>query len=79
MTWEKGAIMRCDTCRELVDSGDNRVMTIARARARGWGVFDGRTIGGSAMVSHICPQCRGTNRSRLPAPPPRLEEDEQLF
>jgi len=79
MTWEKGAIMRCDTCSELIDSDSNRVETIARARARGWGVFDGRNIGGTSMVSHICPKCMGTNRSRLPAPPARLEEDEPLF
>lgn len=82
MSWDQTRGISCDTplCQGRIDSpGSPKVMVIAVARSKGWRIFDGRSLTDKAISSHICPDCGGTNRSRLPAPPERLDEDEPLF
>lgn len=77
--WLKNGDLGCDTCNKVYDFPGPRVMIINNARAHGWHMYDGRTLGGSPFSSHICPDCMGTARSKLLAPLPRLEEDQSLF
>jgi len=81
MSWDKGSVLSCDTpgCKGRLDIAVNRVSVIAFARAKGWRIFDGRSQTGKEINSHICPECGGTARSKLPPPPPKLQEDEPLF
>lgn len=82
MSWERGAVLHCDTyaCTGKIDVSDqNRVITIAYARAKGWRIYDGRSLTGKDISSHICPTCGGTPRSKLPEAPPQLDQDVPLF
>ena len=82
MSWDRGAVLHCDTknCLGKVDVMDqNRAVTLAYARAHGWRCYDGRSLTGKEIVSHICPTCGGTPRSKLPESPPKLDQDVPLF
>lgn len=66
---EPQATLKCDnyaTCRSSMWSQGEWGLTTSIARAKGWHIFDGETIGGKPMSAILCPQCVGTNRSRLP-------------
>lgn len=73
--------MVCDTCTHNIDwDGVPRVLVMARARETGWHCFEGLNVAGDKIISsHICPECMGTARSKLPPAPPRLAEDVPLF
>lgn len=67
-----------DGCKGLIlDQGGNQ-RTHAFARAKGWHLFDGLTMGSEPIKVILCPSCIGTNRSRLPAPPPLLQGQLEL-
>jgi len=79
--WTTKGNLKCDTCTEVLDGlGEDQSFVLNRARARGWHVYVGPVVAKvKRQDAHICPNCMGTNRSRLPDPPPRLEEDQPLF
>lgn len=79
--WTTKGNLKCDTCDVTLDGlGEGQAFVLNRARARGWHVYFGPVIAKvKRRDAHICPDCMGTNRSRLPAPPPRLEDDQPLF
>lgn len=52
--------------------------TLARARVRGWHVFQGRTYGFMLVNWYLCPECVG-KRARLPKAPAVLPGQEELF
>lgn len=81
MSWEPGSIMRCDTCwRASLDvPAQPKVVMAQYARSKGWFVYEGPLMSGRDVISHICNDCMGSARSKLPAPPPKLEEDQKLF
>lgn len=74
--------MKCDNygngCKSVIwdQGGDQR--THAFARAKGWHLFVGETWVGVPIEAVLCPSCVGTNRSRLPAPPPVLQGQLEL-
>lgn len=55
----------CDnyrTCHQVVvDQGTDK-LTEARARARGWHIFHGETMGGRTHNGVLCGQCVGSTR-----------------
>lgn len=63
----------------LLGHGLDQAQLTVRANAKGWHLYEGQTLGGGLLISHLCPKCIGTNRSKLPPPPPRLEDDQTLF
>ena len=79
--WQRDGRMVCDTCTNNIDWGEvPRVIVIRRARDMGWHVYEGPSIDGTkTLMSHICPLCMGTARSKLPPAPPPLVEDQPLF
>lgn len=71
----------CDNfliCRSYVFKLNTLTLTLAVARARGWHVFDGTTIGGADVKAVLCPMCVG-QRNRLAAAPALLPGQEELF
>lgn len=61
----------CDnyaSCHEMMVDRGTASATTARARAAGWHIFDGTTMGGSEHHAVLGPRCVGTNRSLPPAP-----------
>ena len=58
------------------DQGGNET-TEQRARARGWHIFHGVTIGGKAHNEALCEKCATNSHYRPPAKP--LEGQDELF
>lgn len=79
VTWLKNGAIKCNTCAEKYDFDGPRVLARTAARAKGWHIYEGATIGGVQQVTHLCPACVGTNRSKLPAAPVRLDADVPLW
>jgi hypothetical protein len=80
--WTPAGDLSCSTrsCTSLLLAhGLDKGKLAAKASAKGWHLFEGMTFGGNPLESHLCPACIGTNRSKLPPAPPRLEEDQTLF
>lgn len=80
--WTPAGNLACSTkgCPAIVlNHGQGEQKITDQAVAKGWHLFDGTTVGGSPLISHLCPQCIGTSRSKLPPAPPRLEADQTLF
>jgi hypothetical protein len=74
--------LHCDnyaTCQMTVRRLDTDQATDNAARAKGWHIWEGQTMGGHQQRKVICPKCMGSNRSRLPIPPPRLPGDRELI
>jgi len=70
----------CDnyaTCHEMVLDRDGAVATEAVARAKGWHIFDGTTVGGQEHRAVLGPACVGGHRRALdPAPSPQAGQLE---
>lgn len=65
--------VQCDSCpTRLVDQD-----SYARARAKGWHVYQGPTNGGAEVSWVLCPECVGA-RTRLPRAPAVLPGQEEL-
>lgn len=79
--WNESDDLHCSTCDAVfLSHGRDRSMIVRLVRAKGWHIFEGNSIGGVPLSSHLCPKCVGSNRSRiLPAALPTLEEDQFLF
>jgi len=72
----------CDnyaTCHEVLIDRGTRSANLARARAAGWHIFDGYTIGGDELYSVLGPGCVGTHRSRLTPAPMVQSGQQELF
>lgn len=76
--WLKDGNLACDTCGTVHEYGGPRVMVLNAARSRGWHLFQGASLTGKRLDSHLCPACVGTARSAK-VKVERLEEDEPLF
>jgi hypothetical protein len=64
----------CDTCTNRYADRGGRERTDESARVAGWHIYRGwsyqPTQPPSTFITRIlCPQCIGTNRTRIPAPP----------
>lgn len=72
-----GLICDVESCSsELVVTGNlNEILNAARAG--GWHLFDGTTIGGKDLIAHICPGCMGVNVQ--PSTIRRLEGEQLLW
>jgi len=78
--WDEFGNLICSTCSlTFASHGRNNNLVAELARFKGWHLFDGETIAGVPLTSHLCPKCVGTNRSRLPPSPLKLEDDQALF
>lgn len=72
--------LRCDNyaiCHSEITEQGSRAATAERARAKGWHLFDGVTLGGSRLISVLCRQCVG--RRQLERAPETLPGQEELF
>lgn len=79
--WQRDGCLVCDGCKAAVDwTGMPRVVVMARARAMGWHCFEGFNVAGDKIIaSHVCSDCMGTARSKLPPSPDPMAEDVPLF
>ena len=67
----------CDnyaTCGSLVFDQGSKDRTEFKARARGWHLYDGTTLGGKEHRGVLCPRCVGSSRKLAP-PPDALDQD----
>ncbi len=57
--------LKCDIagCKQNLLGVDRKAITM-RARVGGWGIFEGTTLGGKPLVSHVCPTHRGQRARR---------------
>lgn len=73
--------LSCDNysqCENMVSPQGTLHQTLMHARARGWHVFDGYTVGLVKVFLVLCPECVGKRDSR-PRPPANLPGQEELF
>jgi hypothetical protein len=67
------------TCNGMfVDRGD-LATNESVARAKGWHIYHGTTIGGVPHEGLLCPQCIGMHRRRLNPAPPLLPGQQELI
>lgn len=74
--------LHCDnfaTCgnrmlRQATDIGTENL-----ARARGWHLWTGQTMGGQPATVVLCPRCSDSGRRRLPPAPETLDGQLNLF
>lgn len=69
----------CDTCPERFAPRATQAQTDERARVAGWHIYRGYAYHNTDLAFPdatatfitriLCPQCIGTNRTRIPAPP----------
>jgi hypothetical protein len=76
--WLKNGDLACDTCGSKYSYDGPRVIVLNAARAKGWHLFQGKSLTGKPMDTHICPECMGTNRSARPKVE-HLDEELPLF
>lgn len=70
----------CDnyrTCNSFCPDQGTKERTEARARARGWHVFHGQTMGGSDHDGILCEKCASSRRLAKPVTP--LPDQQELF
>ena len=66
----------CDnyaTCNQVVIARGEAGETVQLARAKGWHLYAGFTLGGKYIDIKLCPACIGTPRSKLSAAPAHLD------
>lgn len=70
--------LRCDEkdCKSQL-TAVTRPALIDRARAGHWAVFDGLTIGGGELSTHLCPQHSGRGKTEKRIGP--MADDQPLF
>lgn len=72
----------CDNysdCNEVMFSRGAKPATVIFARAKGWHIYDGNTIGGAELHATLGPQCVGAHRRALAPPPPLRPGQIELF
>lgn len=80
--WTRVGNLSCTTvdCPNVFEGhGRDKAVVADAARAKGWHLYWGKTMSGRSQTVHLCPKCIGTNRSKLPKPPPSLEGDLPLW
>jgi len=74
--------LRCDNfevCGSMRFTTEERDKEFAKARVKGWHIFDGETHGGKRLMSVLCDKCVGTSRSRPLSNAEPLNNDQTLF
>lgn len=61
--WLKDGNLACDTSGTVFEYAGPRVLVLNAARSRGWHLFQGASLTGKSLESHLCPECVGTARS----------------
>lgn len=72
--------LHCDNyakCQQTVRYLDSDKKTEEHARAKGWHIWFGQTMGNKTVKVVLCAKCVGTNRSRVPDQ--RLPGDQELI
>jgi hypothetical protein len=77
--WLKTGDLACDTCDQTYSYPGPRVVVLNAARAKGWHLFQGESLTGKAIDTHVCPICIGTSRSVVKSKGRPLDEDFPLF
>lgn len=73
-------VIWCDNAQALLNPcGSAFARNEQRARAKGWHIWEGETMGGKHQRIVLCPRCIGTSRSRLPSEARPLQDDQTLF
>ena len=62
----------------MLDRGDELVNE-THARAKGWHIFRGKTMGGGLHEGVLCPKCADNHRRRLSPAPPLQPGQRELF
>lgn len=62
----------------LVDQGSSEANE-ARARAKGWHIFHGVTMGGDPHHGALCGSCAGSHRRKLSPAKPLLPGQQELI
>lgn len=76
--WLKNGNLACNTCDLRFLCEGPRVVVLNAARAKGWHLFEGESLTGKDLESHLCPTCVGTSRTPK-AKPETFEEEVPLF
>lgn len=66
MTWMADGNLRCDGCRLIFEFPGPHVEVLYAARAHNWHCYEGPSLTGNDLASHLCEKCIGTARTRLP-------------
>lgn len=72
----------CDNyaeCQGMMLDRGNDLINESHARAKGWHVFHGQTLGGSVHEGLLCPRCADNHRRRLSPAPALLPGQRELF
>lgn len=79
--WLKTGDLACDTdtCDQRFLYSGPRVVVLNAARAKGWHLFQGESLTGKPIDTHVCPSCIGTSRSAVKSKGQSLDEDVPLF
>lgn len=77
--WLKTGDLACDTCDQQFLNPGPRVVVLNAARAKGWHLFQGESLTGKPIDTHVCPVCIGTSRSSTKSIGKPLENDTALF
>jgi hypothetical protein len=77
--WLPTGDLSCDSCPVALEYPGPRVIVLNAARAKGWHVFQGESLTGKPIDTHVCPTCMGTNRSVIKSKAVSLDEDVALF
>jgi len=78
LMWLRNGDLACDTCAVKFSYDGPRVIVLNAARAKGWHLFQGESLTGKPIDTHVCPDCIGTSRSIKPKVD-RLDEELPLF
>ena len=74
--------LRCDNftvCAAQMFLQATEAGTETLARARGWHLWTGQTMGGQDAAVVLCPRCADSKRRRLPPAPENLDGQLNLF
>lgn len=73
--------LHCDnyaTCNQTVRFYLDTKQTYERARAKGWHIWTGQTMGGRDRTVILCARCVGGHRALAPAPV-RMPGDQEII
>lgn len=76
------ANLYCDNysqCNGMMLDRGSELTNESHARAKGWHIYHGVTMGGSVHDGLLCPACVDSKRRRLNPAPPLLPGQRELF
>jgi Zn finger protein HypA/HybF involved in hydrogenase expression len=77
--WLASGDLRCDDCPVVLEYPGPHIIVLNAARAKGWHLFQGKSLTGKEMNTHVCPECMGTNRSVVKSKAVPMDGDAALF